>query len=607
MLNYFKKIFYILGKDSKKLPFLLVVFVFSSLADVVGVAIVGPYTKIVTEPELMSKVPILPNLFSYLNIEKLNYQILILTLIVITVLVTQILILITSQVILYKTSGYLRQRVISKLFSAYVNVPYRFILSESSASLANFIQESDLAIRTQLIAILQITTNTILLVCLLFVLVRTSVTLLLLIAVVLSIVFLGINLISKQIRSAGQVRFKEKKKNISTVNNTFGGFKEIRVIGCEKYLQNQVSVQQRKIVKADVKVGIFQQLPGIITKSSLMLVLIMFIGLSVTVLNKNIYELTPILSVFAVAGVRLSPSFNIIVQSLTQIRNQSYALDTLYLKLKEIEQITKKEGITTPQLEAGIRKNSSFNQLALVNVNYTYPGSDKPSLQHISFQVKKGESIGIIGKSGAGKTTLIDVILGLLRPESGDIQVNGTSIYENIRGWQDRLGYIPQTIFLTEDTVERNIAFGIPDRLIDRERVDRVIKMTELEELIASLPDGVKTNVGERGVRLSGGQRQRIGIARALYHEREILVLDEATSALDSQTENLITEAIKSLAGEKTLIIIAHRLTTLRHCDRICLLEQGRLVRTGSYSEVVSEYESKYQIQGNGAKQVTSI
>ena len=243
-------------------------------------------------------------------------------------------------------------------------------------------------------------------------------------------------------------------------------------------------------------------------------------------------------------------------------------------------------------------------KVELKEVTYSYPGTSKPAIDRLSLTLKKGQSIALIGKSGAGKTTLVDVILGLLRPESGNIIVDGKSIYSNInnfdsnswqnligsknlRSWQNLIGYIPQSIFLIDDTIERNIAFGVPDHLIDNIRVDRAIKAAQLEDLVEQMPEGIKTMVGERGLRLSGGQRQRIGIARALYHEREILVLDEATSALDNETEKLVSEAISSLAGTKTLIIIAHRLTTVAHCDRIYMLENGRIVKSGSYQEVV--------------------
>ncbi len=211
------------------------------------------------------------------------------------------------------------------------------------------------------------------------------------------------------------------------------------------------------------------------------------------------------------------------------------------------------------------------------------------AVENVSLKIKKGQSIALIGKSGSGKTTLVDIILGLLEPNQGDILVDGKSVYNNLRSWQNMIGYIPQSIFLIDDTVERNIAFGVPDSAIDPAKINKALQAAQLEELITQLPQGIQTEVGERGVRLSGGQRQRIGIARALYHEREILVLDEATSALDNETEKLVSEAIKSLAGTKTLIIIAHRLSTVEHCDRVYLMDKGHVIKSGSYQEVVVE------------------
>lgn len=232
------------------------------------------------------------------------------------------------------------------------------------------------------------------------------------------------------------------------------------------------------------------------------------------------------------------------------------------------------------------------NQIDLVKLIYRYPNTTELAIKGISLTIKKGESIGLIGKSGAGKTTLVDIILGLLTPEDGQIKVDGIDITENLRTWQNLIGYIPQSIFLIDDTIERNIAFGVPDEQIDSERLMSAIQAAQLVDVINNLPNKIKTMVGERGVRLSGGQRQRVGIARALYHEREILVLDEATAALDNETENLVTEAISSLGGTKTLIIIAHRLSTVERCDRIYMLEDGRIVKSGNYHEVVLHRDS---------------
>jgi ABC-type multidrug transport system fused ATPase/permease subunit len=270
------------------------------------------------------------------------------------------------------------------------------------------------------------------------------------------------------------------------------------------------------------------------------------------------------------------------------------------LDLKEIDQQTK----TRPDLVFNSKAVSSFSfknpevptmyltkTVNLKNISYRYSGTSELALRDISLSIEKGQSIALIGKSGAGKTTLVDVILGLLKPDSGDISVDGVSIYGKLRSWQNLVGYIPQSISLLDESVERNIAFGVPEHMIDSDRLNKAIKAAQLEELIEQLPDGIKTSVGERGVRLSGGQRQRIGIARALYFGREILVLDEATSALDNETESLVTEAIRALSGTKTMIIIAHRLTTVEHCDRIYLLDKGRIVQSGSYREVVVEHK----------------
>ncbi|MGA9377411.1 MAG: ATP-binding cassette domain-containing protein, partial [Phormidium sp.] len=311
-------------------------------------------------------------------------------------------------------------------------------------------------------------------------------------------------------------------------------------------------------------------------------------------------NLVSVLGIFAIASIRLLPSASQLMSNMGVLRNFKPTLDRLYLDLKEIE---KPEAVNYLKISQGVipSKGVKFErqqsiktiampfteEIVLNKVNYAYPEVASNSLTDISLIVKKGESIGLIGKSGAGKTTLVDVFLGLLIPQSGDIQVDSLSVYGSLRSWQNLIGYIPQSIFLTDDTIERNIAFGVQDHQIDQQRLDEAIKSAQLSELIAQLPEGRQTMVGEHGVRLSGGQRQRIGIARALYHEREILVLDEATSALDNETENLISQAIQDLSGTKTMIIIAHRLTTLEHCDRIYEMEKGRIVKSGSYQEVV--------------------
>jgi ABC-type multidrug transport system fused ATPase/permease subunit len=225
-------------------------------------------------------------------------------------------------------------------------------------------------------------------------------------------------------------------------------------------------------------------------------------------------------------------------------------------------------------------------EIRLANVNFTYPSAAAPALRDLRLRISKGEAVGFVGPSGSGKSTLVDVVLGLLTPGTGQVLVDNKDIQGNLRAWQDQIGYVPQSIYLTDDTLRRNVAFGLPDREIDEAAVSRAVRAAQLEEFVEGLPKGLDTIVGERGIRLSGGQRQRIGIARALYHDPAVLVLDEATSALDTVTERDVMQAVSALHGNKTVLIVAHRLSTVANCDRLYRLEQGRIeAETGPTAE----------------------
>ncbi|MGH8120576.1 MAG: ABC transporter ATP-binding protein, partial [Gammaproteobacteria bacterium] len=280
------------------------------------------------------------------------------------------------------------------------------------------------------------------------------------------------------------------------------------------------------------------------------------------------------------AGYRLLPAFRDIFKNLTQLRFSLPSLDTLYDDLTLMEQ---QIPITTTSQTLHLQES-----ITLEDVTYRYPGAEAMALSGINLTIPAGKSVGFVGSTGAGKSTAVDIILGLLTPAQGRVLIDGQPLEAHcITAWQRTLGYVPQVIYLTDDTVAANIAFGIPKEQIDQQALVRAARAAHIDEFITrELPYGYDTEIGERGIRLSGGERQRLAIARALYHDPDVVVFDEATSALDNVTEKVVMEAIKDLHGSKTVILIAHRLPTVRNCDRIFLLEQGRLVGEGSYDEL---------------------
>ncbi|WP_292002839.1 ATP-binding cassette domain-containing protein [Chlorobium sp.] len=296
--------------------------------------------------------------------------------------------------------------------------------------------------------------------------------------------------------------------------------------------------------------------------------------------DKPLDTIVPRLGLFAVATFRIMPSVNRILNVLQILK---FCLPVITILDKDFSQAINKNETET---NGTITFNTSIK---LKNISFSYPSASEKAIDGISLSIRRGESIAFIGASGSGKSTLADILLGLLSPDEGEILVDNTEIRTNIRSWQDKIGYVPQSIYLTDDNLLRNIAFGLPDDQIDVDAVWNAIRSANLETFIKNLPDGLDTMVGERGVRLSGGQRQRIGIARALYHNPEILLLDEATSALDNETEENVMHAVKLLRGTKTIIIIAHRLSTVEQCDYIYKLDNGKILVSGNADEILGK------------------
>lgn len=599
MTKFLPKLLYLTKGHHKSLVLTLLLFIFISILEVFGTGIIGPFIAVATDPTLVKANYWLRLIYEQLNFTSEQYFLISLGFVVLAAFYLKAFLSFKAQKRVFEFGYSLKGELSYKLLKAYLEAPYSFHLRVNSSTLVqNIITTTDNACIGVVMPLLTSISNTVITLALILLLIKASPLAFILIALLLPIVFGLIKLLRSHLSFWSKESWEASAEMIRILNHGLGGLKETRIIGCESYFGQQMHEQTKRYAQNSTLAQGYGNLPRFVIEAFMITFLVAFTLLFININQGSGKNLTAILGIFALASIRLLPAISNLVGNVNTFRANMFATDKLFFDLQEIEKGEDMPTNEMPANEISYRPNDlplssdrlSFslrNQIVLDKITFQYPDTSRKSLDEISLTIQKGESIGLIGKSGAGKTTLVDVLLGLFIPQSGDIKVDGVSVYRNIRGWQNMLGYVPQSIFLIDDTLERNIAFGVPDHLIDHHRVRKAIEMAQLSEVVDQLPSGIKTVVGERGVLLSGGQRQRVGIARVLYHEREILVFDEATAALDTETEWLVTEATKALSGIKTIIIIAHRLSTIEHCDRIYQLEQGRVVKAGSYQEVV--------------------
>ena len=391
-------------------------------------------------------------------------------------------------------------------------------------------------------------------------------------------------LLRRRLHQIGELSSKSIFNRFKIINETFSGIKYIKLRGMENKFLNSFLKPSKNLADYSIESSSISILPKYLLEtlafgSIIVILLYNLLG------GGNANEVIPILSVYAFAGYRLMPALQQIYGGMTAVKYNMPALQLIINDLKECDNNnnSKKETVGSIAFK---------NSLYLESINFRYEGTKKNILTNLNLEIQCRTTVGIVGSTGSGKTTLVDIILGLLTQNSGKIFVDNIQINsDNIACWQEHLGYVPQSIFLTDDTIERNIAFSLSDNEIDSNKIKKASKIAELDSFINELPDKYKTYVGERGVRLSGGQRQRIGIARALYNNPNLLVFDEATSSLDGVTENAIVDAIHNLSNKKTIIMIAHRLSTVKECDIIYVLENGSIVDSGKYDELISGNE----------------
>jgi ABC-type multidrug transport system fused ATPase/permease subunit len=473
-------------------------------------------------------------------------------------------------------------RIAARMLEIYIRQPYAFHLRKNSSTLIRNTQDASMLVAAGIEPMLTILTEGLIAFALFVVLVVVEplgticVTVLLLFAT-----FIFQRFFDQKLRKWGTLRQIQKGLIIQTIQQGLGAVKDVKVLGREEWFVNQHRERQTLDANLFRRINTVQVIPRLWLEVMAMAGLA---GLVVIMLatGKDIDKIIPTVGLFAVTSFKVLPSINKLVSSKQTLKVSRSTIETIHHDLSLPVEINPTDQNSTFR----------FENIVVDQLDFIYEQSENLVLSNINVKILSGEAVGFVGQSGSGKSTLIDIMLGLLEPQNGSVLINGQTIENVKQSWQKQIGYIPQTIFLMDDSLRRNIAIGIADNEIDEVAIVEALKSAQLEEFVASLPEGLDTVVGERGVRLSGGQRQRIGIARALYHRPSVLVLDEATSSLDTETEHGVMQAVQALQGDKTVIIVAHRLSTVEYCDRLYRLDAGRIVDEGTFDEVMNRSQS---------------
>ena len=480
-----------------------------------------------------------------------------------------------------------------RLLRSYLHRPYAYFLNRNSAELGkNILQEVKEVTGGMLEPLLKGGAKAIMALCIIGFLLAVNPVVAVAVAIVLGSAYVGLYfLVQRQLDWAGEERVESNTRRYQSVNEAFGGVKQVKIRGKEEAFVDQFDSPSRQYARAIVRSRIIRKAPRYILEA-LAFGGIILIAIYLIATENGMQEVIPILGLYAFAGYRLMPALQQAFKGIASTRYNTAALEDLDRGLQE--------RASMPNLSENGQHDPSESaltlddRLVLDDVTFTYPGADEPAIRELSMEVPAYTTTGFVGKTGSGKTTTVDLILGLLRPQEGLISVDGTPLREDgvLRKWQQDIGYVPQQIYLSDDTIARNIAFGVPKEDIDMGAVRDAARRAHIYDFVEQdLPKKWETIAGERGVKLSGGQRQRIGIARALYHGPSVLVFDEATSALDQSTEASVMEAIYELEDNHTMLIIAHRLSTVQRADNIVMLEDGMKVGEGDYSKLKIENE----------------
>ena len=572
MIKQFRYIFN--RKQKAGLLLLLIAIIVGTFLELAGVTAIMPFIDVVMNPETIDRKWYLKIPYESLNFQNTTVFIIFVAVVLIAVYILKNVYLCFMYYAQYRFTYDNRRKVATRMLNAYLKQPYSYHRIHPSSELMRNISTDTERMFDCVLSILQLFTEgcvCVVLVVYLFIMDKSiTIGVGAILSLFLLVFYRGFK---KYLNHVGNENRKYAARITQWLQQSFGGIKETKILEREDYFLNQFDYNYKKSASYDRKYRFLQVAPRPIMEMVFVAAILAVIIVKLLNGTQSAYFVST-LSVFAIAAFRLMPSMNRITNYMSVLMFTKGSVEKVYHDLQEVERLEKNKPAVTVDVSLELKK-----EIQIRNLSFRYPDASENVLENISFTIPKNRSIAFIGPSGAGKTTLADIILGVLEPTEGQICVDGGDIQNCMSAWHKNIGYIPQSIYLMDASIRENVAFGIPKDQIDETCLRRALEEAQLKEFVDSLPEGLDTVIGESGVRLSGGQRQRIGIARALYNDPDVLVLDEATSALDNETEKAVMDAIDRLAGNKTLIIIAHRLTTITNCDVIYEVKDRQIKR----------------------------
>lgn len=578
--DVFDKLRYILNKRQKKLAAVVFVMTIAGAAlETLGVSIIVPLVQsFLAADELLQNKFVKP-IAEFLHITTAVQLIVWISVAVIITYILKNAYMVLLSYVRVKFASKVKRELSVKMMHSYMDREYAYFLGVNTEDVLRGIGYDVSGVHEVLIQMFRIMAESLTAFCICVYIFYTDTVMAVGVVAVMGISLSALILIfRKKMKKVGDYYRKCTVEVNKYLHESFQGIKDVLIFHKEDYFVKSYETSFSNQQRAEVMKTIATESPAYLIEAVCVTGLIMVVGAKV-VFGSDAASFVPQLAAFAIAAFRILPSIGKISAGFNQLIYACPALNAAYNNLREVVNF-KKETRVQPQTYGNPEEKINFTkEIEIKNIFWQYPNADKIVIENLSLTIPKGKSVAFIGQSGAGKSTLADILLGLLVPREGDVLIDGVSIYQEMDSWKKTVGYVPQAVFLTDDTIRNNIAFGIEEKDIDDTKVQRAIEQAQLADTIAELPHGLDTILGERGIRFSGGQKQRVAIARALYNDPDILILDEATAALDNNTENAVMEAIDALHGYKTLVIIAHRLTTIRNCDEIYEIGDGKAVR----------------------------